>query len=225
MIPVKAAELPAGGVLSANRPAQSSPPPAGRRRWRPAQRYRPARRSSGRPPGRRPRARVRSQVVVRADACRGDSHVPRWCASVVSLQGVHATGTVSVAVPRPSGGDQQGSPVGEAARPRDPPLGSRTRDDGVPVCSGTCIPQIRYVAGRHSARRALRVPRSAVNTTRTDYSSSGSSRRASQVASRSTGVSNSGKVSVNSWSRSATHARVTSSSPRRRSSSSIPRSV
>ena len=37
-------------------------------------------------------------------------------------------------------------------------------------------------------------------------SSSGSSRRASQVANRSTGVSNSGCTSVNSWSRSATQA-------------------
>jgi hypothetical protein len=49
--------------------------------------------------------------------------------------------------------------------------------------------------------------------------------RASQVANRSTGVSNSGCTSVNSWSRSASQARVTSSSPRRVWSSSIPRSV
>ena len=55
--------------------------------------------------------------------------------------------------------------------------------------------------------------------------SSGSSSRASQVANRSTAVSNSGCVSVNSWSRSASQARVTSSSPRRLSSSSMPRSV
>ena len=45
--------------------------------------------------------------------------------------------------------------------------------------------------------------------------SSSSSRRASQVANRSTAVSNSGWRSVNSWSRSASHAKVTSSSPRR----------
>src|SRR4051794_29050489 len=56
-------------------------------------------------------------------------------------------------------------------------------------------------------------------------SSSGSSRRASQVAKRSTGVSNSGGTSVNSWRRSASQARVTSSSPRLVWSSSMPRSV
>ena len=45
--------------------------------------------------------------------------------------------------------------------------------------------------------------------------SSGSSSRASQVASRSTGISKSGWASTNACSCSASHARVTSSSPRR----------
>src|SRR4051794_32466089 len=55
--------------------------------------------------------------------------------------------------------------------------------------------------------------------------SSSSSSRASQVASRSTGVSKSGFRSTNSRSRSASQAIDSSSSPRRCSSSSIPRSV
>src|SRR5690606_11872523 len=57
------------------------------------------------------------------------------------------------------------------------------------------------------------------------HSSSSSSSRASQVASRSTGVSNSGFRSVNTRSCSASQAKETSSAPRRRSSSSTPRSV
>ena len=56
------------------------------------------------------------------------------------------------------------------------------------------------------------------------YSSS-SSRRASQVANRSTGVSNSGFRSMKSRSRSASHSIVTVSGPRRSTSSSMPRSV
>lgn len=56
-------------------------------------------------------------------------------------------------------------------------------------------------------------------------SSSSSSRRASQVARRSTGTSKSGFRSTNVRSCSASHSNVTSSSPRRFSSSSIPRSV
>ena len=52
-----------------------------------------------------------------------------------------------------------------------------------------------------------------------------SSSRASQLASRSTGTSNSGCRSTNVTSCPASHSRVTSSSPRRRTSSSMPRSV
>ena len=58
-----------------------------------------------------------------------------------------------------------------------------------------------------------------------EIQSSSSSRRASQVASRSTGISNSGFRSTKARSCSASHARVTSSSPLRVSSSSMPRSV
>src|SRR6185312_8146913 len=59
---------------------------------------------------------------------------------------------------------------------------------------------------------------------RTGYSSS-SSARASQVANRSTGTSNSGLRSTKVCSRCASQARLTSSSPRRSVSSSMPRSV
>src|SRR5882724_3629840 len=54
---------------------------------------------------------------------------------------------------------------------------------------------------------------------------SSSSARASQVASRSTAVSNSGFRSTKSRSREASQSRVTVSSPRRSASSSMPRSV
>ena len=65
----------------------------------------------------------------------------------------------------------------------------------------------------------------AVGVRRTDYSSSSSSSRASHVASRSTGTSKSGLRSTNVRSCSASHSKVTSSWPRRFSSSSMPRSV
>jgi 3-hydroxyisobutyrate dehydrogenase len=54
---------------------------------------------------------------------------------------------------------------------------------------------------------------------------SSSSSRASQVASRSTGTSKSGFSSTNCWNRAASQATDTCSSPRRDSSSSMPRSV
>jgi len=57
------------------------------------------------------------------------------------------------------------------------------------------------------------------------YSSSSSSARASQVAKRSMAVSNSGWASTKFFSWSPTHSRVTDSSPRRSTSSSMPRSV
>ncbi len=59
----------------------------------------------------------------------------------------------------------------------------------------------------------------------TSSSSSSSSSRASHVASRSTGTSKSGFRSTKVRSCSASHSKVTSSSPRRFSSSSMPRSV
>ncbi len=58
-----------------------------------------------------------------------------------------------------------------------------------------------------------------------DAAQSSASSRASQVASRSTAVSNSGWRSTKTCSRSASQARLTSSSPRRPASSSMPRSV
>ena len=71
-------------------------------------------------------------------------------------------------------------------------------------------PTVEDVSAQDSRRTTEFSPRA----DRESQSSSGSSRRASQVASRSTGVSNSGCTSTNSWSRSASQARVTSSSPR-----------
>ena len=87
------------------------------------------------------------------------------------------------------------------------------------------IPIIRMVrpGNRVLSRRRTRQAQGA-KMREFSYSSSSSS-RASQVASRSTGTSNSGfrSTKVRNW--SASHARVTSSSPRRDSSSSMPRSV
>ena len=72
--------------------------------------------------------------------------------------------------------------------------------------------------------RAPRLPRCRARLSPSRYSTSSSS-RASQLARRSTGTSNSGFRSTNVTSCPASHSRVTSSSPRRATSSSMPRSV
>ena len=74
-------------------------------------------------------------------------------------------------------------------------------------------------------RGAGRRDRSAPGQVTAGQSSSSSSSRASQVANRSIGVSNSGFMSTNVRSCSPSHSSVTVSSPRRSTSSSMPRSV
>ncbi|SFX27515.1 hypothetical protein SAMN02787144_100282 [Streptomyces atratus] len=90
-------------------------------------------------------------------------------------------------------------------------------------CSpGRCCWRTGRSASPTTGSGAPRTPRTGAS----DYSSSSSSSsRASQVARRSTGTSKSGLRSTNVRSCSASHSKVTSSSPRRFSSSSIPRSV